>query len=179
VAAGLFREKGYAGTTTRELAEALGIRNASLYHHIGTKEDLLFRLCVDALEQIHAMAASATEHSTPEDRVATLIKAHLMAALDGHDAHATMLAELRSLSPKRRQLVLEQRDRYEDLVRGIIADAQANGFVRQDITTKYLALSLLNLLNWSIFWYRPSGDLTPEGLADVMTRIFVEGASPR
>jgi AcrR family transcriptional regulator len=179
VAAGLFRSKGYAGTTTRELADALGIRNASLYHHIGTKEDLLFRLSVAALDQIYTRVLSATKKAAPEAKVVTLIKTHLMAALEDHDAHATMLAELRSLSPKPRRVVQQKRDRYESLVRRIIGDAQAAGLLRQDISTKYLGLSLLNLLNWSIFWYQPAGELTPEGLADLLTQIYLDGSRQR
>src|ERR1700693_4968087 len=49
-AADLFWRHGYAATTTREIPTAFGIQQASLYHHIANKEDLLYRICVSSLE---------------------------------------------------------------------------------------------------------------------------------
>ena len=51
--------------------------------------------------------------------------------------------------------------------------------VRRDIPGKYLALALLNLLNWTIFWYRPEGELSPDELAVMLSMVFVEGAINR
>ena len=65
-------------------------------------------------------------------------------------------------------------------VRGVIQGELAQGRLRTDIDVKYLALSLLNLLNWTIFWYQPGGSLEPEQLADILATIFIEGAgAPR
>lgn len=178
VAAALFREKGYAGTTTRELAAALGIRNASLYHHIGNKEDLLYRLCVHALQHIHDGATRAlSQAATPAERLRALIRAHVITALADQDAHATMLIELRALSEARRREVRAQRDRYETVVRQALEEAQVAGVLRPDVPARHLTLSLLNLLNWPIFWFRPDGELTPEELAALLTTIFLDGAA--
>ena len=179
-AAALFRKKGYANSSTRELAALLGIRSASLYHHIEKKEDLLYALCVNSLNNIREAGERAiSEVSDPLDRVRALTRAHLKTALEDRDKHATLLAELRELSDARRAEVLRLRDDYESLVRRTIGDAQAVGAVRQDVETKYLALALLNLLNWSIFWFSPGGDLTPEQLADLLAALFLEGAAIR
>jgi AcrR family transcriptional regulator len=177
VAAQMFRARGYAGTTTRELANALAIRNASLYHHIGSKEDLLYRLCVHALSNIEAAVRPAIESArTPLERLEALVHAHVLNALANQDEHATMLIELRALSAERRSEVLHLRDRYEGLVRGAVGDAQAAGTLRGDVSAKHLTLSLLNLLNWTIFWFRPTGELTPEGLATLLWTVFFGGA---
>jgi AcrR family transcriptional regulator len=177
VAAEMFRERGYAGTTTRELANALAIRNASLYHHIGSKEDLLYRLCVHALSSIESTVSAAIENAgTPVQRLESLVNAHVVNALANQDEHATMLIELRALSPARHAEVLHLRDQYEGLVRRTVADAQQAGMLRADVSAKHLTLSLLNLLNWSIFWFRPTGELTPEGVAALLWTVFFGGA---
>lgn len=179
-AATLFREKGYASSTTRELAQRLGIQKASLYHHISSKEDLLYELCLDSLRRIHSDVEQAlsTQH-TPLSRLQALIQAHLKAALYDQDKHATMLVELRELSGERRAKVLELRDNYEVLIRQIIHEAQLSGDLRSDPPAKYQALALLNLLNWTIFWFRPNGGLTPEQLADMLSTLFLDGALNR
>ena len=51
-AAELFRRRGYANATTRELADELGIRKATLYHHINNKEELLEAVCLESLRRL-------------------------------------------------------------------------------------------------------------------------------
>lgn len=176
-AASLFRTTGYTATTTRELARRLGIRSASLYYHIGKKEDLLYEISVASLDRLQGIVGSAiAAESDPLERVRVLIRTHLRTALADTDAHLTMLLELRSLSPRRRATVIALRDRYEKLVRRVVATAQDAGTLRRDVRPKFLALALLNLVNWSIFWYRPRGGLSAEALGALLEDLFVEGA---
>ncbi|MHB8618531.1 MAG: TetR/AcrR family transcriptional regulator [Chloroflexota bacterium] len=181
-AAALFRTKGYAASTTRELAALLGIQNASLYHHIGKKEDLLSDICVDSLRRIDQQVREAiAREDSPVGRLRALAVTHVNTALADRDQHATMLADLRALSPDRRSEVVKLRDAYEKLVRETIADGQAVGAARSDVPAKYLALGLLNLLNWSIFWFNPEGELSAQELGAILTTIFLDGvlAPPR
>lgn len=177
-AAALFRRKGYASTTTRELAKVIGIKSASLYYHIGKKEDLLYDLSVDALNRMHQQVRQAmSEHAAPGDRLRAMILTHVTSALENPDKHAAMLFELRSLSDERRAEVIRLRDTYQDLVRQTIADAQAAGVVRNDIAPEHMTLALMNLLNWSIFWFTPGGQLRAEQFAELFLTLFLEGAA--
>lgn len=176
-AACLFRTRGYAGATTRELASSLGMQSASLYHHMGKKEDLLFELSVSALETVTKQVSAAVLAAEPADRLRELIRAHLNGALAQQDAHAVMLLELRALSSERRAEVVGLRRAYQALVERTLAEGQASNAIRADMPARQLALGLLNLLNWTIFWYRPDGELSPESLADLYARIFLEGAA--
>lgn len=176
-AAELFWNKGYAATTTRELAAVLGVQKASIYYHISSKEDLLYSLCVESLENIHSAAeAAVADVEDPVERVRALIRGHVRAMLTDKDKHATMLTELRSLSPERRREVVGLRDEYEDLVRSVLADAQEAGALRGDIPAKHLELCLLDLMNWAIFWFRPDRGMSPEQLAETFAILFLEGA---
>jgi AcrR family transcriptional regulator len=176
VAATLFWKNGYAATTTRELAEALGVQKASLYYHMGSKEDLLYDICMESLAHIHAAVSEAVSGvSDPLRRVHAMIHAHVHSMLEDREKHATMLTELKSLSPGRRDEVVGRLNDYQSLVRGILADAQKAGALTADIPANQLELGLLNLLNWTIFWYRPDGDLSPEHVASLFERIFSRG----
>ncbi len=180
VAAGMFRRQGYAATSVRELASALGLQSASLYYHIPNKEGILFALCVDSLNHIQAAVLQAIEaERDPEARLRAMIRAHVATAMADEDKHASMLLEMRSLGRARRAEVLAMRDAYEAMVRGVLEAGQAEGVIRTDIDPKILGLSLLNLLNWSIFWYRPDGPLTPRQLSDHFADIFVSGVVRR
>jgi TetR/AcrR family transcriptional regulator, cholesterol catabolism regulator len=175
VAARLFREKGYAATTTRELAEALGIQKASLYHHISNKEQLLFDISIESLRRITEAVAGASATAQPERRLEAVIERHVEMALRDRDLHTTMLFELRSLSPEHAAHVREGRDRYEALLEGVLRDEQLQGRLRTDIDSSWLTKTLLNLLNWTIFWFDPSGEQSPRDLARILATVFLEG----
>lgn len=177
-AAELFWKKGYAATTTREIAASLGIRQASLYHHVASKENLLCKLCVKSLEQILREVQSAVnESSSPEGQIRLLVYAHLNTLLKYRTRHALMLKELRALSGTCRRQVLGLRKRYEKLVLSILNDGQSVGSVRTDIPTKYLCLALLNILNWAVLWFRDDDALSSDQLAEVFARTYLQGAT--
>jgi AcrR family transcriptional regulator len=177
-AAMLFREKGYAATTTRELAATLGIQQASLYYHIASKEDLFYQLCVSSLKQLHSDVQSAVnEVHDPLGRIYTLIRAHLRMLLVHQCRHVIMLTELRALSNRHHEEVLALRKKYADLVRSVLEEAQAARVVRTDIPSKYLYLALLNVLNWVVLWFRRDQELPADRLAGIFTPIFLNGAA--
>jgi AcrR family transcriptional regulator len=176
-AAALFSSKGYAATSTREIAAGLGMRKASLYYHIQTKEDLLHAICKWSIEQIQSDVQSAlAEVAAPLDRIRALIQAHLESMLRDQDKHAAALAEIHLLSAARQAEVVALRDGYEDLLRGVLEQAQKAGVVRTDVPLKYLCLSLLGLLNRVTVWYRRSGNLTPDQLGQMFAELFLTGA---
>jgi TetR/AcrR family transcriptional regulator, cholesterol catabolism regulator len=178
-AADLFRRKGYASSTTRELAGLLGIQKASLYHHIDSKEDLLYAICLEGLRSIQTEVTAAIDAVPPRARLLRAIQTHVVSALRDRDMHTVMLIELRALSAERYAAVTEKRSEYESILQHIIAEDQRAGELRRDIDEKYLTLSLLNLLNWTIFWFNPEGEMTAEQLADLLGRLYLDGARQR
>ena len=177
-AATLFRDKGYAATTTREMAAALGIQQASLYYHITSKEDLFYQLCVSSLTHLHSDVESAVnEVREPLGRICTLIRVHLQTLLVHQCRHIIMLTELRALSNPHHAQVLALRKRYARLVETILEEAQAAGVVRRDIPAKYLYLALLNILNWAVLWFRREQELPSDRLAWLFTPIYLHGAA--
>jgi AcrR family transcriptional regulator len=179
-AAALFRARGYEGTTTREISDALGIKKASLYHHVSSKEDLLYDICLAALNDVEAGArAAVAEAEGAGAKLRSMIRGHTISMLANVDFSHTMLTDMRSLSGERLKHVLQLRDRYERWTERLIQDAQQSGEVRRDITSRHLTLLLFNLLNWTMFWYRPDGSLSPAQVADLITTLFLDGAAPR
>lgn len=180
VAATLFWQKGYAATSTRELADALGVQRASIYYHIRSKEDLLHDICIESLTNLStAVTAAIAYEGDPVARIKALIKAHVLAMLQDKAKHATMLTELHSLTPERRTEVLALRREYECLVRGVLAHAQDAGALSRDLTANELELGLLNLLNWTIFWEQPEDDVDPDRLVELFQHLYLRGATPR
>lgn len=173
-AANLFAERGYAATTTRELADKVELERASLYHHIGSKEDLLYEICVSAVNDAQLVIEQAKEIADPVDRLRSFIVGHTTMMLRNRAQNVTMLLEMRALAEPRRSEIVRMRDGYESQVRGMIADAQAHGYVRTEKSAKLLSMALLNLLNWTLVWYKQD-ELSPEQLGNDYADIFFDG----
>jgi hypothetical protein len=105
-----------------------------------------------------------------------LIRAHLVTMLADHALHMTGLIELRALSPGPRAEVEQKRDAYKSILTTQIAGCQLEGIVRSNISAELLTLLLLNMLNWTVFWFDPDGPMTPAELGDVIASLFLEGA---
>jgi AcrR family transcriptional regulator len=176
-AAGLFWEKGFAATTTREIAAALHIQQASLYYHMASKEDLLHQIFVSALKPFLADVPAAVHAAAPRDRMHVLIRVHVLTLLKYQRRNMTMLSELRSLSPRHRDEVVALRERYAAFVQSTLEDAQAAGEVRADIPVVYLSLALFNMLNWTARWFRENRDPAPDQVADLFFKLYLDGAA--
>jgi AcrR family transcriptional regulator len=177
-AAELFWEKGFAATTTREIAAALRIQQASLYYHMASKEDLLYQIFGSSLHQfLTDVPAAVQQVSDPRERIRMLIRVHLATLLRYQKRNMTMLTELRALSARHRAEVVELRERYAAFVRSTLEDAQANSGIRNDIPAAYLSLALLNMLNWAARWYRENRDPTPDQVAELFFKLYSDGAA--
>lgn len=180
VAAALFRRKGYASTSTREIAGELGISKAALYYHAASKQDILYALSMRALDHIFDEVQAALARETDQQRrLPALIHAHVTAVLAERDLHATMLMEISQLDGVHRKDVVRLRDRYERLVRDVVAQSQNAGSVRIDWEAKELTLALLNLLNWTIFWWEPDGGMDAPRVSALVSTVFLDGVAPK
>jgi AcrR family transcriptional regulator len=174
----LFREKGYAGTSTRALAAALGVQSASLYHHVSNKEALLNEICREGwrvMSEAVDQAASSTDVGVVA--LTAVIRTHLVTAIAHRDTFITMLTEGRSLTAPHRRAVRRMRSEYSAILEEVIERAQAQGDLRDDLPSAHLVLVLRNLLSWTLFWYRPDGPMGLDELVLLITKVFFEGAA--
>jgi AcrR family transcriptional regulator len=177
-AARLFRKRGYEGTSIRELASAVGIQSATLYHYMKTKEAVLAAVCDRGYELIiSAVTEAATGADTPLDALRAIIRAHLEVSIEHRDFYVTALTEVRSLSSQARRRVERDREDYADLLEKVLTEAQDRGQVRTDISAEQLVMVLRNQLSWTLFWFSTSGEMTIDELSNLMFKVFVEGAS--
>ena len=124
VACRLFREKGYPGTSVRDIAQAVGIKGGSLYTHMAGKEDLLWEIVDAAAERFFAAMRPIVEGQLDVmQRLKAAIIAHVEVIAEDTDAAAVFTVEWRHLSPERRAQFTARRDEYERLFRGMLRQA--------------------------------------------------------
>jgi AcrR family transcriptional regulator len=184
VASDLFRERGYAATSIRDIARALSVQGASLYAHVTSKEDVLWGIVDRAAGRFEA-AAERAEHEAearrpgdPAEALAALVRAHVGVLTGNVDEAGVFVHEWRALGPERRAGILARRDAYEARFRRRIEDGIAVGaFAMTDaaITTS----TLLSALNGVATWYDPDGRLPAERIGDHLVDLslrMLEGA---
>jgi AcrR family transcriptional regulator len=164
-AARLLRSGGYHQTTLREIAEAVGIRKASLYYHFGSKEEIVEAVANDGVRFVHdAVVAALAEADAlaPRARLEAAILAHLT-ALHGHGDYtcASIKAFTFGMTPAPESVRLTRRA-YEDVWRRLVAELQAARAIAPDRSPDALRLFILGAMNGSIDWYRPGRRSLPE-----------------
>jgi AcrR family transcriptional regulator len=185
VASDLFRERGYAGTSIRDIARALSVQGASLYAHVSSKEDVLWAIVDRAAGRFEGAAdragaaAAARRPGDPAEAVAALVRAHVEVLTSDVDEAGVFVHEWRALGPERRASILERRDAYEARFRRWIEQGIAVGAFA--LTDPAIASSaLLSALNGVATWYDPAGRLAPDRVADHLVELslrMLEGRS--
>lgn len=172
----LFADKGYHGTSMRDLGRELGLLGSSLYAHVDSKQDLLVGVVEEGsrLFQESAQKALAVE-GTAADRLQSLVAGHIDVVLDNHDVVRTFLNEARMLDSEHRSLVITARDGYEQAFREVIADGMADGSFRRDVDPKMSSIFILSILNALERWYRADGELDRDELVDRIDRFVTSG----
>lgn len=168
VATRLFSETGYAGTTMREIANAVGVLPGSLYAHIDGKETLLYEIVEGGIDRFLDAAAEAGKIEDPADRTRATVKAHLGVVAESPERTLVVFHQWRYLEGDNQARVLDKRKRYEDVFVKIIDDGIASGAFSARIDAKIAVLSILGSLNWAAEWFRPDG---PEGPEEVGERL--------
>ncbi|KAA9327215.1 TetR/AcrR family transcriptional regulator [Hymenobacter busanensis] len=175
-ATALFRRRGYAATSMRELAAALGIEAGSIYSHIRSKEEILHRICFRLADEFMAGWRNATaDASAPvATQLRRAIESHVRVLIHHVDASAVFMHEWRHLSEPAHGEFLQLRHGYEVGFRELIARGVAAGELHTP-DPAFAALTLLASLAWLPSWYRPDGKLGAEQIAERLADQLLGG----
>jgi len=176
----LFRERGYAATSVRDIARAVSLQGGSLYAHVASKEDVLWAIVVRAAGAFEAAAAATTSDAAgpAADRIRQLCRAHIRVLAADLGNASVFLTEWRFLGEARRDQVREMRDHYEGHFRELIAQGAASGEFRS-VDVALTSTALLSTLNGVAIWYRPDGRLSPDEIADRYADLFAKALENR
>jgi TetR/AcrR family transcriptional regulator, cholesterol catabolism regulator len=172
-AARLFAEKGYHGTSTADLAEALGVQKGSLYAHIESKADLLWEVAREGAEAFHAALDALPDEGPSVQRIRLAVRAHLRVVSEQLDVATVFTREWRYLEGERRERFVAERRRYEERFRALFREGRDRGDLRTDLDDATATLLALSAVNWAYTWLRP-GAATDE-LADRFTALLLDG----
>ncbi|MEO0492222.1 MAG: TetR/AcrR family transcriptional regulator [Actinomycetota bacterium] len=163
--AALVLEHGVAGVAQRQIAERVGIKAASLYHHFASKNEIVeavFRRGIDVMEHAWDDAATAATGAAPRARLAAHVRAHLSALFENGPYTAAHVTAFRTAPTEVREAVVPMRDAYEARWTHLLTEL--DGIERPGLSR----LALLGAMNSSVEWFDVDrGNL--DELAEVIT----------
>lgn len=183
-AAEVLRRKGYDATTMKDIAAQVNLTAASLYHHFKNKDFLLLAVLELglrlAIEQMQPIVASEQPAAA---KLREMIHNHIVSVTANPTVGAAMVFEIRSLiniKPsqiddefrERRDAFFKERDAFERLFRQVIVEGMSQGEFRV-VDAPIVARAMLGAHNWVGVWYRESGRLRGEEIAQIMADTFI------
>jgi AcrR family transcriptional regulator len=172
----IFRERGFAETSMRDIAAAADLSVANLYHHFSGKDEILF-FCQDrSLDLMLAAVAEARRlPGGPVPRLRHVLRAHADAVLDEVEGAVAHIATEALSDPLRRRIVAK-RDRYEHALRDLVRGCVSNGAgTSGDVAV--LTRAILGALNWTATWFRPEGERSADSVAETIATYLLRGLS--
>ncbi|GAA1364614.1 TetR/AcrR family transcriptional regulator [Brevibacterium luteolum] len=171
----IFNERGYHGTSMDALARELGITKSAIYHHVGSKEDLLEQAIAQGLNQLFAVIDSqdARTEISAEERLRAVIRRSVEVLITYRDSVALLLRVRGTSAAERR--ALEKRREIDERTRALVEAAIAEGSLRSDIDPGLITRLLFGMVNSLTEWYRPRPDRDAETVADAVATIAFEG----
>jgi AcrR family transcriptional regulator len=174
-AAQIFRDRGFDATSVSDIARALGLTKAGLYHHFESKEALLFEIMMFGMDKVRdEVVLPVRTIRDPEERLRQLIVRHARITTRGQGAVAHLGDEIRALPPSARKQIEQRMHVYLDLVRGTLDELKAAGRLRP-VDRTVAAFSVIGMILWLPRWFRADGRLTQEQVADGIANLALGG----
>lgn len=170
----LFYQKGYADTSIRDIGLKVGISSSIIYHYFKNKEEILFTIIFnESQDLIKSLLEIEGRISDPVECLREMLKEQsIIYSLKGKKV-AKILLDTHQLRGKRRDIIRNlQRDIY-DIYKRVIKKIKDKGLLRDEINQTVLTFSIFGIINSFHLWYKKSGRLSEEEVAQDMVKIVL------
>jgi AcrR family transcriptional regulator len=153
-AAQIILRKGYDATSINDIANALGMTKAGLYHYINGKKELLFDIMNFGLDQLEEEVVNpAHSIADPAARLRFIITSHARLVTRGDGAITVLVDEITALTPVQYRKITRRKRAHFDRLRAVLDTLKAEGML-QDVDTTVATFSLLGMIHWLSRWFR-------------------------
>jgi TetR/AcrR family transcriptional regulator len=178
VAARLFARDGFDRTSISGIAEAADVSKALLYHYYASKDALLFDIIHGhLLDLVSQVEAADDSNLSPEEHLQRLIATVLFAYRDTDAMHKVQINELDKLAQNQQRVIRALERKLVDVMARALTRLNPDLKGRGEALLKPIAMSLFGILNWSYLWFRDDKPISRETYAQLVTRLFVDGAA--
>lgn len=179
-AARIFCEKGFDKASMEDVADAVGLTKAGLYHHIGSKDELLFAIMSYGMDLFEEKVLNRVMTiSDPLERLKAALRGHVLLVIRDRPKEVTViLHETNALKGRFRDRINARKKRYIKFLEKTFREMVKSGAARR-VDPSAAAFAMLGMINWIYQWYRPGGRLSDEAVADALSDVFLGGILAR
>lgn len=170
------KKKGYRATTLEDIAAAVGMLKGSLYYYIRSKEELLYLVVRDPIRQAYNKLEEIVNSDDPvTDKITQAIANHITIFHQHYPHIAVYLHDFHNVMQKLQDNSIETPKEYQQLLTQLLQQGVDSGELRSDLDVTVAGYAILGMCNWMYRWYKPEGHMSAEAIADVFTKLVLEG----
>lgn len=175
-AARVFCNKGFGQASMQDIAEAVGMTKAGIYHHISSKDELLFGIMSWAMDLAEERVLDRVRQiRDPAERLRASIRGHVLLITRDRPKEVTVvLNEGKALEGELRERIDRRKLRYVRFLQGTIQELIDSGRA-VDMDPRIATFALIGMMNWIYQWYRPAGRIEDTELAESLADFFLRG----
>jgi AcrR family transcriptional regulator len=174
-AARIFSEKGFHATSMQDIAEAVQLQKASLYHHFSSKQEILVEILDEALDLINNRLEIVRSQSlSADEKLRQAMVSYLQTITENQNLAAVLLLEIRSVDPELKARQASRREKFESLWKDLIIEGKQQG-IFNNVDPSLTGRAILGVMNWTVTWYRPDGPRTANEIAVVYADLLLKG----
>ncbi|MFO7600384.1 MAG: TetR/AcrR family transcriptional regulator [Candidatus Desulfacyla sp.] len=177
----LFWQKGYHGTSMKDIAQASGCKSPNLYNFFSSKEEILFEVLREEMEQILSPIRHLEEDESthPTDQLRMLIQSHLKITLSyRRSAKLLFDVEIEHLSREKREEIKSMRDSYDRIIRRIIRRGRERGCF-SNVDEKLAGFMIASMITRTRIWFHPKKGVSVDALGEFIYQFVLEGLGKR
>ncbi len=175
IAIQLFYQKGYHACSISNIAERAGIQKSSIYYHYMNKEELLFDILKETMDDLNKMLQEVI-HKTDdtEQQMKAIIQNHLKFHMERQKEVIIADSELRGLTADNLRAIIRMRDNYDNRIKEIIKKGIDEGiFINRD--PRVVSNAIVTMCSQTSTWFNPLGSLSRDEIVDIYTMIIFDG----
>ncbi len=178
VAAKLIRIHGYHGTSTQMIADALGVSKSTIFHHIKSKQDMLFQILNEPMQKVYPdLQEIYSRQLSPTQKLELAVVNHILVLVDSIEVVAVLLQERDCIKPPYSEILEPVRDGYGQIFYLIIEDGVNSGEFKQ-INPRVATLAILGMCNWLVQWYNPEGEISSQAISKIYADFALQLLRP-
>ncbi|MDO5740182.1 MAG: TetR/AcrR family transcriptional regulator [Ornithinimicrobium sp.] len=179
-AAELFAVNGFHGTGMADLERATGLSRGSIYHHVTSKDDLLFGITTEYLCRLIESGDELLGQDLPAQQRLRLFSRRVLQEIMDHLPEMTVcFRDLHAVQDDRREQVLDLHRKYEQVWADMLHRGAEEGVFDPSLVSPLAVKALLGLHHYAYIWARPNGPMSPDAIGDVFTDLVLNGLLPR
>ncbi|MGQ9558287.1 MAG: TetR/AcrR family transcriptional regulator [Desulfurispora sp.] len=173
----LFSQKGYHGTSLQEICEHAGVSKGALFHYFSNKSEILYLIHDQFIEVILAQADQVRSRPdlTATEKLRQLVVDLVQLIADFKMYVRVFFKENRYMDKDKLALIVEKRDRLEQMYREVVQQGMSSGELRDDLDLDVVVKGIFGMCDWTYQWMRPDGRLTPQQIGLIFWEILLGG----